>query len=171
MAKGSGGTRTNSPHTGYNGAIQKINSKIKGDFTPKSVFGHTLTLGDNAGVSKLRSWLTGGTDPYDINFRKLDEVLSARGKEVDVKTSDIYPIQKYLNKEQVARYIANPSQNLSNRKLSVTGYRLPNGKVLLDDGHHRVAAQIINGSKTVKVRVVDINDYYASKFFRSIIKK
>lgn len=170
MAKGSGGTRTLMPKDNIEKALSRINEIVKDEFSPKSVFGHTLTAGDASGFMKLRAWLTNG-DEYDINMSKLSDELKRRSVDAEVDIKDIYPIQNYLNKTQVARYMQNPERNLSDRGLSITGYRLPNGKVILDDGHHRVAASIINGERTVKMKVVNVNEYYANKWFKSLSKK
>ncbi len=170
MAKVSGGTRTRRPKDNIGEALSRIDERVKGDFSPKSVFGHTLTAGDASGVRKLRAWLTNG-DEFDIDMGKLSDALRNRSVDAEVDIKDIYPIQSYLNKNQVARYMQNPDMNLSDRGLSITGYRLPNGKVMLDDGHHRVAALILNGESSVKMKVVNINEYYAGKWFKSLSKK
>ena len=148
-----------------------IESLTKGDFTPKTVFGHELTAGDKVGLQALRSLLTGGKDEWDVNMTQLNKVLSERGKETEVNVKDIYPTQNYLSQERTAQYMNNPKANFSDRGLGVTGYRLPNGKVILDDGHHRVAAQILKGASVVKVKVIDVGEYNSKRFFKSLSKK
>ena len=139
--------------------------------TPKSVFGHELTSSDKVGVARMRAFLANGKDFYDVDKGKLDAAISERAVKAEVKTNDIYPSQSYINRERVESYVKSPQKNLSDRTLGITGYRLPNGKVILDDGHHRVAASIIRGDKMVSMNVVDVNEYYAKKFFKSLSRK
>lgn len=170
MAKGAGGTNG----TGANGKsrnVNRLNSLYPGEFNPKTVFGRELTSADKVGVARFRASLTESKDIWDINVTKLNAVLKDNSKAAVVEVKDIYPMQNYLNKNRVAEYMSSPSKNLSDRKLNITGYRLPNGKVILDDGHHRVAASIVNGDKSVTMQVIDVSPYLASKYFKNLSKK
>ena len=111
------------------------------------------------------------TDINKIFMNKYDKDIDdvARGKWYDtgtvfapngtvqtVKMKDIIPGQSVVgtsNLKSVAKSMAKEGQ-----KETPFGVRVGNSKkVVLLDGHHRVGAQIISGSKSTKIQVVTVS--------------
>lgn len=168
---------------GINNIARKKNKEIADgvkQFTPEGVFGNRLTISDKNDFRKMRKFIekegfalvngrpSSNNDIYDINLKNVDVAMEKLAKPASVDVKNIYPVQTYLNKETVVDYMTNPQRKSAERGLGITGYRLPNGKVILDDGHHRVAAAILKGKKSVNVNVVDVVD---SRLFKSLRKK
>jgi hypothetical protein len=84
-------------------------------------------------------------ETYEDDIDKKTKLFD-KAKEIEVDVNDIVPNQDYLNKEVVSKYQV--SQN-----------KLPLGvmfgkDVVLFDGHHRVAADILNGAKKIKMLIL-----------------
>lgn len=83
-----------------------------------------------------------GDDPDFISEDQIKKLfVHAKIKEIDIK--NIYPNQTYLNEDQF-------------QKLS---FDLPlgietNQKIIIYDGHHRIADQILKGQKTIKMKII-----------------
>ena len=82
----------------------------------------------------------------DADNKEKKRKLFDKAKEVIVNVDNIIPNQDYLNKDQVTKY-------------QKTKGELPLGvmigkDVILFDGHHRVAAEILNGTKQIKMLVL-----------------
>ena len=85
----------------------------------------------------------GERDEDDVNKKRK---LFDKAKEITVDINNIIPNQDYLNTDKVSAYKGTQS-------------KLPLGvmfgkDVVIFDGHHRIAAEIINGAKEIKILIL-----------------
>lgn len=66
----------------------------------------------------------------------------------NIQLSKIVPNQEYLNEEKVNEY----RKNMGNKIPLAIKFR---DYVVLFDGHHKVAAAILNGDKQMKMKILD----------------
>lgn len=85
-------------------------------------------------------------DDFD-NITK-QEKLFDKAKTQTINVNDIIPNQDYLRMDQVRKY-----QNKTLKK--PLGVKFPDGSVILFDGHHRIASEIIKGAQEVEMRILN----------------
>ena len=84
-------------------------------------------------------------EEHEDNLDKKRKLFD-KAKEIEVDVNNIIPNQDYLNKEVVSKY------QMSQNKLPL-GVMF--GKdVVIFDGHHRVAANILNGDTKIKMLII-----------------
>jgi hypothetical protein len=86
-------------------------------------------------------------DEYD-NVAK-QEKLFDKAKTQTIKVDAIIPNQDYLRMDQVRR---NQTKTLKKKPL---GVKFPDGNVILFDGHHRIAGEIIKGTQEVEMKILN----------------
>ena len=71
-----------------------------------------------------------------------------KAKTLSVNVDKIVPNQDYLNSDTINLYSKNKKNEIP------TGVQFKNGKVIIFDGHHRIASQIINGDKSINMKIL-----------------
>lgn len=127
-------------------------------YTTKSIF-EEVKLYNTDKAAYTRSVYTSYMNDYEQQLIGKTGKFTDLGRRTElasfVDENKIIASQKYVDKEVVDELVRSFNDNYGDIP---TGYRLPDGtgKVYLNDGHHRVAAQIIMGKKKIKMIVVDI---------------
>lgn len=137
-----------------NQSIPKPKLGEKGrSYTTKSIFDKTFIAktdkelyNENVGGAAISDYEEKMQEKLH-SFKMLENMVQL-AQEVDV--ADIIATQSYVDKADIDAMVANFVEG----SLPV-GYRR-NGKVYLNDGHHRVAAQILQGKKKIRMIVVDV---------------
>ena len=80
---------------------------------------------------------------------KKQEKLFDKAKTQTISVDDIIPNQDYLKMDQVRRNIDKP---LEKKPL---GVKFADGNVILFDGHHRIAGEILKGITEVEIKILD----------------
>jgi hypothetical protein len=89
--------------------------------------------------------------PWPIVARpKLDPEVWADSEIQAVTIKELFASQKFLKKEQVAYYIANPGSVERGRRALANVYAIDNRNVIID-GHHRLAAWWLLGAEVANV--------------------
>lgn len=78
-----------------------------------------------------------------------------RGTIEEVDVDDIWPCQQVMSKSKLIDLTLYVGKNEVPGVPS--GIRM-DGKICLIDGHHRVAAQILRGTKKVKIHLIDVDN-------------
>lgn len=89
--------------------------------------------------------------------------------EKTVNIDDIIIIQNYLFKESLDSLLNNETYRIhtGSKYTDIYGFKLYNSnKIILADGHHRLAYKIINNEKTVNIKIYDV----PSNHFKNIQK-
>ena len=141
MAKGNGGTRTSRGNVSI-GANVFTNADLSNYFTSiDKVFPNKYNKEDDDTARALAG-------------DRLGTVFAPKGEIQEVNISAIHPCQSGINAKQVVSLAQDIKENGMNEIPSA----IKVGRdVYLLDGHHRVAAEIINGEKKVKVRLVEVS--------------
>jgi hypothetical protein len=84
-------------------------------------------------------------EKYEEDIKKKKKLFD-KAKEETINVNHIIPNQEYLNKEIITKY------QLTQDKLPL-GVMFGNDVVLFD-GHHRIAAEILNGAKEIKMLII-----------------
>ena len=71
-----------------------------------------------------------------------------KSKTLSIDINQIVPNQDYLNSITVNLYSKNKKTEIP------TGVQFKNGNVIVFDGHHRIASQIINGDKSINMKIL-----------------
>ena len=121
----------------------KYNEFLNESLDPSSVFKKNQTVDSHL---DLRDFFREKLGEKDEDNKEKKTKLFDKAKEVTVNINNIIPNQDYLDQDQVSKY----------RKIKG---ELPLGvmfgkDVILFDGHHRVAAEILNGTKQIKMLVL-----------------
>jgi hypothetical protein len=74
-----------------------------------------------------------------------------KAKTLPIDINKIVPNQDYLNSTTVNLYSKSKKMEMP------TGVQFKNGTVIVFDGHHRIASQIIKGLKTVPMKILKAN--------------
>lgn len=141
MAKGNGGTRAS------------VNGRVTGTgiFTPDDLSSFFTSV-DKVFLKKYNK--EDDDTARALGGDKLGTVFAPKGDVENVSVSSIHPCQPGINAKQVVSLAQDIKENGMNEIPSA----IKVGRdVYLLDGHHRVAAQIINGVKKVKVRLVEVS--------------
>ena len=86
-------------------------------------------------------------DDYD-NIAKQEKLFDT-AKTQTINVNDIIPNQDYLSMDRVRR-----NQSMASNKKPL-GVKFSDGSVVLFDGHHRIASEIIKGAKEVKMKILN----------------
>ena len=86
----------------------------------------------------------------DWDNPKKQESLFKNAKKQIVSTNNIVPNQDYLRIDQVHRNLTKPLRK------EPLGVRFPDGRVILYDGHHRVAGEILKGNTQIPMKIIDL---------------
>jgi hypothetical protein len=89
----------------------------------------------------------------DVHDGAQMQVPESAYKLTSVKLADLEASQGGLHKDKIAR---NFSKDVSKQ---VTVVKLPDGRMLIQDGHHRAAAKILEGQKTLQVKLATAQTY------------
>jgi hypothetical protein len=87
----------------------------------------------------------------DEDNQKLKDRMFNRAKTHNVDITKIVPNQDYLKPETIQKYV-----NQGIGKLP-QGVEFNNGLVVVFDGHHRIAAQIMKGQKIIPMQILKAN--------------
>lgn len=87
----------------------------------------------------------------DEDNQKLKVRMFNRAKTYNVDITKIVPNQDYLKPETIQKYV-----NQGIGKLP-QGVEFNNGLVVVFDGHHRIAAQIMKGQKIIPMQILKAN--------------
>ena len=71
-----------------------------------------------------------------------------KAKTLSINIDKIVPNQDYLNSDTVNLYSNNKKNEIP------TGVQFKNGKVIVFDGHHRIASQILKGDKAINMKII-----------------
>ena len=71
-----------------------------------------------------------------------------KAKTLSINIDKIVPNQDYLNSDTVNLYSNNKKNEIP------TGVQFKNGKVIVFDGHHRIASQILKGDKAINMKIL-----------------
>jgi len=82
---------------------------------------------------------------------KKQESLFRNAKTQIIHTDSIVPNQDYLRMDQVQRNLNKPLRK------EPLGVQFPDGRVILHDGHHRVAAEILKGNTQIRMKIINSN--------------
>jgi len=88
-----------------------------------------------------------GEQDEENNYLKKKMFLN-RGKIDSINVDSIIPNQDYLDADQVEKYKSGDSSEVP------LGVKFLDGSVIVYDGHHRIAAQILKGSKAVNMKIL-----------------
>ena len=80
---------------------------------------------------------------------KKQEKLFDKAKTQTIRVDAIIPNQDYLRMDQVHR---NQTKTLTKKPL---GVKFPDGRVILFDGHHRIAGEILKGTQEVEMKILN----------------
>lgn len=141
MAKGNGGTRTS------------ISGRINGSgiFTQDDL-SNFFTSVDKVFLKKYNK--EDDDTARALGGDRLGTVFAPKGDVENVSVSSIHPCQPGINAKQVVSLAQDIKENGMNEIPSA----IKVGRdVYLLDGHHRVAAEIINSVRTVKIRLVEVS--------------
>ena len=86
-------------------------------------------------------------DDYD-NIAKQEKLFDT-AKTQTINVNDIIPNQDYLSMDRVRR-----NQSMASNKKPL-GVKFSDGSVVLFDGHHRIASEIIKGANEVKMKILN----------------
>ena len=164
MAKNSGSTRSRRPTSkkSLSNEIKKIDSLYGNGFSIEKVFNKLKNNTELADFRKIKKQITFAKDEYDIDFDKVVNAIQKNGHVVEADVDKLISAQNYLNKEQVAKYMAKENYD------GIVGLGISGtNKVLLVDGNHRAAAAKINGKKTVPIKILTVTN---EKLFKSTRK-
>lgn len=67
-----------------------------------------------------------------------------------ISTKNIVPNQDYLRMDQVHKNLTKPLRK------EPLGVRFPEGRVILYDGHHRVAGEILKGNTRIPMKILTL---------------
>jgi hypothetical protein len=87
----------------------------------------------------------------DEDNQKLKRQMFGGAKTYSVDISKIVPNQDYLKPETIQQYVNQGMGRLPQ------GVKFKNGLVVVFDGHHRIAAQILKGEKTIPMQILKAN--------------
>jgi hypothetical protein len=87
----------------------------------------------------------------DWDNPKKQESLFRNAKTQIINADNIVPNQDYLRMDQVQRNLNKPL------KKEPLGVRFPDSRVILYDGHHRVAAEILKGNTQIRMKIINSN--------------
>ena len=87
----------------------------------------------------------------DEDNQKLKRQMFGGAKTYQVDIAKIVPNQDYLKPETIQQYV-----NQGMGKLP-QGVKFKNGLVVVFDGHHRIAAQILKGQKAIPMQILKAN--------------
>lgn len=113
---------------------------------------------DNENIFKQKQTMDTYLDMRDFFMSKLgdefdnitkQEKLFNKAKTQTISVNQIVPNQDYLRMDQVRK---NQTKTQSKKPL---GVKFPDGKVVLFDGHHRIAAEITKGAKEVEMKILN----------------
>ena len=82
------------------------------------------------------------------NDIKLKQKMFVGAKMFSVNINSIIPNQDYLDSDQIEKYA---SEDL---KKAPEGVKFIDGTVVVFDGHHRIAAQILKGAKAINMKIL-----------------
>ena len=91
----------------------------------------------------------------DPKFREETSTKKSRGSIVEVSVEDLYPSQGTMNGNIILEYII--AINNGKALPPAEGIKLGD-RIYILNGHHRVAANIILGNKTVEMSVVNMSN-------------
>jgi hypothetical protein len=86
----------------------------------------------------------------DWDNPKKQESLFQNARTQIITTKNIVPNQDYLRMDQVQRNLNKPL------KKEPLGVRFPDSRVILYDGHHRVAGEILKGNTQIPMKIIDL---------------
>lgn len=125
---------------------------------PNDIFLNKVTQKTIDDLSRFFMARFGVKNKQDINLSKRKELwdevnyekhLGKKPEIKDVKIENIIPSQNYINKTTLGEYV-----NSNSNKIPL-GVSVPNSdKIVLFDGHHTVASDIINGKNTSKISII-----------------
>lgn len=113
---------------------------------------------DNENIFKQKQTMDTYLDMRDFFMSKLgdefdnitkQEKLFDKAKTQTISVNQIVPNQDYLRMDQVRK---NQTKTLTKKPL---GVKFPDGKVVLFDGHHRIAAEITKDAKEVEMKILN----------------
>ncbi len=84
----------------------------------------------------------------DEENQDLKKKMFGGAKMFSVSVNAIIPNQDYLDSDQIEKYA---SEDL---KKAPEGVKFIDGTVVVFDGHHRIAAQILKGAKAVNMKIL-----------------
>lgn len=74
-------------------------------------------------------------------------------KSTNIKIENIVPSQDYLNPDIVKKYLKEENKEIP-LGISIKGKDWESNKIILFDGHHRVAADILKGKKEIPIKLI-----------------
>lgn len=135
-----------------------INKKLS-DITINKIFKNSVREDTKKDLTKFFLQAFNKKEKYQIPLDSRSKLWN-EGKIENVKIEDIVPSQDYLNKDVIEEKLKNKDKNEEPLGISLY-FNNPdnnkiekNKKVILFDGHHRIAADILEGKKEIKMKLI-----------------
>ncbi len=104
---------------------------------------------DDSPKAYISSYGFGGADLSALGLN--NGVLDLDAPEANVKISDLIATQKLVDKDTVRDYVQGKGGRGDKKDIWVVEH---NGRLFLQDGHHRVAAEYAKGNNAVRVKIM-----------------
>lgn len=117
---------------------------------PRAAVNNALAMLANLPTATVRDGKELIASPWPIVTRPtLDPDVWIDSTVEDVSIEDLYATQQFLNRERVAQFVENPGAIENGRRALANVY--DNGRMLIVDGHHRLAAYWLLGANRANV--------------------
>lgn len=117
---------------------------------PRAAVNNALAMLANLPTATIRDGKELIASPWPIVTRPtLDPDVWIDSTVEDVSIEDLYATQQFLNRERVAQFVENPGAIENGRRALANVY--DNGRMLIVDGHHRLAAYWLLGANRANV--------------------
>ncbi len=99
----------------------------------------------------MRDYWRSALGEDDEGNENLKKQMFGKAKTYQIDINKIVPNQDYLKPETIQKYANQGMDRLPQ------GVKFKNGLVVVYDGHHRIAAQILKGEKTIPMQILKAN--------------
>lgn len=140
---------------GVPGALQELRRREKElvktvEKAPRAAVNNALAMLDNLPTVETRDGKELIAAPWPVAERpNLDPDMWIDSVITDVPIVDLFATQTVLNRERVAEFVQNPGAIENGRRALANVY--DNGRMLIVDGHHRLAAYWLLGAERANV--------------------
>lgn len=128
--------------------------------SPTSIFKNSYKSKTAQDLTKFITYKFGVKEKYQVNLNKIKNLWD-NSKVEEINIENIIPSQNYINKTQLKKYI-NEEENSSDKIYGIRANE-NSDKVILWNGHHRVASSILKGDKNIKMNIIT---NYDNKLFK-----
>lgn len=128
--------------------------------SPTSIFKNSYKSKTAQDLTKFITYKFGVKEKYQVNLDKIKNLWD-NSKVEEINIENIIPSQNYINKTQLKKYI-NEEENSSDKIYGIRANE-NSDKVILWNGHHRVASSILKGDKNIKMNIIT---NYDNKLFK-----